>query len=160
MMSNDVTCKVVSISDIVNNKEAKQQFIGLVEEQWLEVDHRRKTSKLDVDFDKYIKMDDLGIHFIVLAYTDEELVGYDSMFISPTPHTGEITALTDSMFIKRKYRKGGLGTVMIKMAEGEAKARGAKHMMVTFKNDSPHPEIVKDLGFFSYETIYAKTLGD
>tara|TARA_R110000744_G_scaffold91073_1_gene176838 strand:- start:4021 stop:4500 length:480 start_codon:yes stop_codon:yes gene_type:complete len=159
-MSNDVTCKVVSISDIVNSEEAKQQFIGLVEEQWIEVDHRRKTSKLDVDFDKYIKMDDLGIHFIVLAYTDEELVGYDSMFISPTPHTGEITALTDSMFIKREYRKGGLGTVMIKMAEVEAKARGAKHMMVTFKNDSPHPEIVKDLGFFSYETIYAKTLGD
>lgn len=159
MMSN-VTCKVVSISDIVNSEEAKQQFIGLVEEQWLEVDHRRKTSKLDVDFNKYIKMDDLGIHFIVLAYTDEELVGYDSMFISPTPHTGEITALTDSMFIKREYRKGGLGTTMIKMAEGEAKARGAKHMMVTFKNDSPHPEIVKDLGFFSYETIYAKALGD
>ena len=159
-MTSNVKCKVVSISDIVNSEEAKQQFIGLVEEQWLEVDHRRKTSKLDVDFNKYIQMDDLGVHFIILAYTDEELVGYDSMFISPTPHTGEITALTDSMFIKRTYRKGGLGTTMIKMAEEEARSRGAKHIMVTFKNDSPHPEIVKDLGFFSYETIYAKSLGD
>jgi GNAT superfamily N-acetyltransferase len=137
-MTSDVKCKVVSISDIISSEEAKQQFTKLVEEQWLEVDHRRKTSELNVDFTKYEQMDGLGVHFIVLAYTNEELVGYDSMFISPSPHTGEVTALTDSMFIKRKYRKGGLGTTMIKMAEEEAHSRGAKHMMVTFKNDSPH----------------------
>lgn len=155
-----VKCTVTKISTILEYTEAKEQLESLLGLQWCEVDHRRKTSELDVDFDKYLKMEEMGVHFIVVAHTDKELVGYNSMFVSPSPHTRELTALTDTIFIKKEYRSEGLGSELIRVAEIEAKERGAKNIMVTFKNDSPHPEIVKDLGFFSYETIYAKYIGD
>ena len=158
-MSN-IKCKVCKISDLLKSDYAKESFVNLVQEQWLEVDHRRKTSTLDVDFDKYVQMEGLGVHYIVFAFSEEELVGYCSMFSSPSPHTKELTAMTDSMFIKKGYRKLGLGTKLIKEAEVEAMKRGCRHIMVTFKNSSPHPNIVEDLGFFSYETIYAKAIGD
>lgn len=158
-MSN-IKCKVCKISDLVKSDYAKESFKSLIATQWLEVDHRRKTSELDVDFDKYVQMEELGVHYIVFAYEGVNLIGYCSMFSSPSPHTKEMTALTDSMFILKEYRKSGLGSKLIKAAEQEAVSRGCKHIMVTFKNSHPHPSIVEDLGFFSYETIYAKAIGD
>ena len=158
-MSN-VKCAVTSVSKILSNERSAAQFKELLQKQWLEVDHRRKTSELDIDFEQYLKMESLGVHFIVVAYTDEDLVGYDSMFVSPSPHTGELTATTDTIYISKGYRNLGLGSSMVKLAEEEAEVRGCKHLLVTFKNDSPHPNLVDELGFFSYETIYAKHLGD
>lgn len=158
-MSN-VKCVVSKMSTIISNDVAKAQFVDLLEAQWLEVDHRRKTGSLDVDFDKYIQMEELGVHYMVFAFEGDLLVGYSSMLYSESPHTKQVTALTDSMYIRKEYRKGGLGSKIIKIAEKEAKVRGCDHIMVTFKNTHPHPSIVEDLGFFSYETIYAKAIGD
>ena len=157
---SDIKCSVVSMENIQSNEGAAENFHQLTLSQWDEVDHRRKTSDLNLDYDKYIMMGNAGMHFIVLAHTDIDLIGYLSIFIVESLHTREITALTDTIFIKKEYRKGGLGSDMIAKAEAECKARGAKNFMVTFKNDSPHPEIVKQSGFFSYETIYAKYIGD
>ena len=157
-MTYNITCKVCKISDVLKSEEAKEQFCNLVEMQWLEVDHRRKSDGLNIDFDKYLKMEELGVHYIVLAYTDEAIVGYCSMFCSESPHTKDLTSLTDSMYILKEYRSLGLGTSMLAKAEEEALLRGCRHMMVTFKNSQPHPNIVEELGFFSYETVYSKKL--
>lgn len=159
MMSN-IKCAVTKMSTIVGDAGAKAQFETLLKLQWVEVDHRRKTSKLAVDFDKYIQMEEAGVHFMVVAYEGESLLGYNSVFLTPSPHTGELTALTDTIFVKREYRKGSVGKELIGLAEGFAKEKGAKHFMVTFKNDKPHDNIVEELGFFSYETVYAKYIGD
>lgn len=150
---------ITNMSVIVGNEEAKKQFVDLLNTQWVEVDHRRKTSKLNVDFDKYIKMEEVGSHYMVAAYKRDLLVGYTSIFLAPSTHTGELTALTDSMFVRKEYRKSKVGSELINKAEKEAVVKGAKHFMVTFKNDKPHQHIVEDLGFFSYETIYAKYIG-
>lgn len=157
-MSN-IKCKVIKLSALLKSEEGERQFKDLINCQWGEVDHRRKTSDLNVDFSKYLQMEELGIHYIVMAFSNEELVGYNSMFSAPSPHTGEMTATTDTIFIKKDYRKEGLGSTLVKMAEEEAKARGCKHIMVTFKNNQPHPNLIEELDFFSYETIYAKYIG-
>tara|TARA_R110000772_G_scaffold129472_2_gene237593 strand:- start:8767 stop:9243 length:477 start_codon:yes stop_codon:yes gene_type:complete len=158
-MSN-IKCVVSSISTLLSSEVATAQFVSLIEAQWVEVDHRRKTGGLDLDFDRYLGLEEAGVHFMVFAFEGDKLVGYNSMLYSESPHTKEMTALTDSMYILKEYRKGGLGSDMIKLAESEAKSRGCKHIMVTFKNSHPHPSIVEELGFFSYETIYAKQIGD
>jgi len=128
--------------------------------QWQEVDHRRKTSELDVDFSQYLKMQEIGMHYVVFALDDEKIIGYMSMFNAQSPHTREMTATTDTVFISKEYRKQGLGSGMVKEAEKEAINRECKHIMITFKNDHRHDNIVNDMGFFSYETIYAKYIGD
>lgn len=157
---SDLKYAVTSVKTILSNEESKAQFEELLREQWVEVDHRRKTSDLKVDFDKYIQMGELGVHYVVVAYTDSKLVGYNSMFLSVSPHTGELTATTDTIFLRKEYRATGAGSKLVSLGEVEAKAKGAQNIMVTFKNDQPHPNIVKEHGFFSYETIYAKYIGD
>lgn len=157
---SDIKYVITKMSTLIGNEVAKAQFESLLKLQWEEVDHRRKTSNLSVDFEKYVSMEEAGVHFMVVAYKSGELVGYNSMFISPSPHTGELTALTDTIFVKKQYRKGSVGKGLISLAEEASRSKGAKHFMVTFKNDKPHDNIVEDLGFFSYETIYAKYIGD
>tara|TARA_R110000823_G_C15952958_1_gene502552 strand:- start:30597 stop:31073 length:477 start_codon:yes stop_codon:yes gene_type:complete len=157
-MSN-VKYAVSDMATVISTEESKAQFEELLALQWEEVDHRRKHTALNLDYDKYIKMAELGSHFMVFAFTKEELVGYTSMYISESPHTRSLVALTDSMYVRKEYRKVGCGQALITEAEAHSKTLGARDLMVTFKNDSPHPDIVKDLGFFSYETIYSKHIG-
>lgn len=158
-MSN-IKCVPTKVSTLLGNEEAKRQFESLLKLQWEEVDPRRKTTELNVDFDKYLEMEGLGVHFIVVAYEEGNLLGYNSMLLTPSPHTGELTALTDTIFIKKGSRHTGVGREMIRVAEEVARSKGAEHYLVTFKNEFKHDGIVEDLGFFNYETVYAKYIGD
>jgi GNAT superfamily N-acetyltransferase len=145
---------------IVGFTEAWPQIRNLVKSQWGEVDHRAVESHLDVMEQTYTNMEDLGLHYVVLATEDKEVFGYDSMMITENPHTSELTALTDTMYISPEKRKAGLGREMIKVAEEEAVRRGALRMCIVLKNNQRHEDLVDGLGYFSYETIYSKYLKD
>jgi len=132
----------------------------LVAKQWEEVDHRRKTSKLNVVEDFYKTAEEAGIHFIVAAIDGDKVAGYISLFYQDSPHTGTLHVVTDTVYVNSEYRHSGVGKEMIKIAEEEAKRIGAEHFMITFKNEYDHSSIVEDLGFFSYQTIYSKALVD
>ena len=155
-----ISCSVKPLNKILSNEKQRKSFESLLSAQWLEVDHRRKTSEFDPDFDQYLSMQDIGMHYIAFSFDDDEIVGYMSMFCAKSPHTREVTATTDTVYINRDYRKNGLGIKMINECEKEARARKARHIMITFKNDQKHPSIVEDCGFFSYETIYSKFIGE
>lgn len=144
---------------LVGFREAFPKIKDLVSKQWEEVDHRRKTSKLKVMEETYNGLEDSGVHFLVIAESLGEVVGYISMFCTKSPHTGELHSTTDTIFVSPSVRGAGVGKGLIRLAEEESVVRGAKHMMVTFKNEFPHDNIVEDLGFFSYETVYSKALG-
>lgn len=157
---SDIKCKVVKVSDIISNEYAAEYFKGMIETQWDEVDHRNENSSLDVDFDKYIQMEEMGIHFLVLAFSKTDIVGFNSILISPSPHTKELMAYTDTIYVSKDHRGTGLGLDMIKVAEYEARSRGCKHMSVTFKNGTDHDNLVEEIGFKPYEVVYSKFIGD
>ena len=140
-----------------------KQFNKLIDKQWEEVDERRKSSNLNVQWDSYVAADDANLHFWLLAVEWDETgcpfyKGFISMFLCPSMHTGELTALTDTMYVLPEERGTGVGTGLIKRAEEMVKDMGAKHMMVTFKNDVDHAPLAERLGLFNYETVYCKPL--
>lgn len=130
----------------------------IVKAQWIEVDHRAVESKLKVMEETYSKMEELGLHYVILAKEDGEVFGYDSMMITENPHTEELTALTDTMYISPEKRKLGLGREMIAAAEEEAIRLGAVRMCIVLKNNQKHEDLVDGLGYYSYETTYSKYL--
>lgn len=134
------------------------RFNALLAKQWEEVDERRKSSELNVQWDSYQAADDAGMHIWVLAERGDKVLGFISMLVCPSMHTGEITALTDTMYVLPEERGTGVGTELIKRAEEMVKEMGAKHMMVTFKNDVDHAPLAERLGLFNYETVYCKPL--
>ncbi len=139
------------------------QFNNLLLQQWEEVDDRRKTSELNVQWDSYKASDEAGMHVWLLAVEYDEagfpfVKGYISLFLCPSMHTGELTALTDTMYVVPSERGTGLGSELIAQAEKVIKEKGAKHFMVTFKNDVNHAPLAERLGLFNYETVYCKAL--
>lgn len=133
-------------------------FNALLEKQWEEVDERRKSSDLSVQWDNYEAADEADMHRWLLAERGDKVLGFISMFLCPSMHTGELTALTDTMYVLPEERGTGVGTELIKRAEEMVKEMGAKHMMVTFKNDVDHAPLAERLGLFNYETVYCKPL--
>jgi GNAT superfamily N-acetyltransferase len=150
---------VTSASVLLSNECAKHQLNNLIKSQWGEVDVRSNTSCVDVDFEKYIEMDKLGLHFVAVAYTNDKLVGYMSIILSESPHNKELLAITDSIFISEDFRGSGLGSSLIKEVESECKLRGVKDLLLTFKEDHPHHQIITDSGFTKYEVVYSKHIG-
>lgn len=146
---------IVVNSDVLAESE---WFNNLIAKQWLEVDERRKSSDLNVQWDSYINASNLGMQFWVLALRGESVLGYVSMLLTPSMHTGELTALTDTMYVIPEERGSGVGSGLINKVEEVVRERGAKHLMVTFKNDVNHAPIVERLGLFNYETVYCKPL--
>ncbi len=131
----------------------------LLQMHWNEVDHRRKTTEMNIVKDFYDKIEATGMHYIIAAYDQEKLIGYMSMFIAPSPHTGTLHATTDVMFVHPEYRNKNIGKELIKSSEQEAKRRNAEHIMVTFKNNVDHSKLVDGLDYYNYETIYSKYIG-
>lgn len=134
------------------------KFNALLARQWEEVDERRKTSELSVQWGNYIASDTAGMHMWVLAERGDKVLGFVSMFLCPSMHTGELTALTDTMYVLQEERGTGVGTELLSRAEVWVREAGAKHMMVTFKNDVNHAPLAERLGLFNYETVYCKPL--
>ena len=130
----------------------------MVSEQWAEVDARARDSKLGVMEDFYTSLEEKDLHYIVVALEDSVLLGYNSMIITYSPHTGTLHAVTDTIYVSPEGRGRGVGTELIKIAEEEAIERKAEHIMVTFKEDTPHDKIMKDLEFTLGEVVYHKSL--
>ncbi len=147
-----ITYRIASFSEVW--EDVKELLIL----QWEEVDHRRKTSKLNIMEDWYKSVEKNGMHFVAVAEDDDKIIGYSSMFITQSPHTTSLHVASDVMYVIDEYRHSGVGTGLIKASEEEGIKRGAEHIMVTLKNDKPHENLVDDLGFFSYETVYSKVL--
>lgn len=132
----------------------------LVVVQWNEVDERRKTSDISVVEEFYSNLQESGSHYIVVAEEERTVIGYSSIFLTPSPHTGTLHAMTDVMYVVPEQRGNSIGLGLIHKAEEEAVTRGAHHFFVTFKNNVSHENIVEKLGFFNYETTYSKPLKD
>lgn len=158
---SDFKYQIVESSELEKNA----RFNELLLNQWDEVDDRRKTSELNVQWQSYKVADANRMHFWLLAIqydedgNQEDILGYISMFLCPSMHTGELTALTDTIYVVQHARGSGVGRALLVKAEEYVAKRGVVHMMVTFKNAVNHEKLADQLGLFNYETVYCKPLG-
>lgn len=96
----------------LSNKIIKDLDI-LVAEQQIELwDHL--DEKINLDWDAYYNMEDMGIFYLFTVRDVDQLIGYCSFIIAPDPHyKGRITALQDSLFVSKEYRSKGVGEKLI-----------------------------------------------
>lgn len=146
--------------EIVPADQLETVFGEVVVQQWEEVDERRKTSDLNVQWDTYRQAVTVGSCAWIAAWDKDQdvLLGYISLLLCPSLHTGELTMLTDTIYVLPNGRGQGVGKKLLERAEELGRQIGVKHFMTTFKNSVNHNHLVEALGFFNYETIYCKAL--
>ena len=107
-------------------------------------------------WDKYKTYGEMKVCWIVTLRDNNILVGYSVFFVYEHLHHPEIKqAISDSLYLDEKYRKGRLGVELIKRGEKYLLDLGVKRILYSAK--MPVIEgILKYLGYSEYERVYKK----
>lgn len=116
--------------------------------------------KPDLDHERYLKMDELGMMHVVTARDEEKLVGYIICFVMPHFHykSSGLTALADMYYVLHPYRKGGLGARMFKEMERGLKARGVIRAHMSCKAHEDHTKLFQAMGWKLTDFTFSKLL--
>lgn len=111
------------------------------------------------DVDMYQRMFDAGIVFAVLAFKNDEVVGYCTVCVVPHTHNPSIiVASNDALFVAPEHRNGITTGRLILAAEAEAKRRGAGRFTWHCRAGTPLANMLTRHGYSPADTIVIKRL--
>lgn len=147
-------------------KYYKEKFVDIMHElPALFIQHHRIVqdpdyAELNIDWNKYIELEKLGLLHILTVRDGTTLVGY--FFNVCMPHilySNILHGFNDLYFLLPKYRKGFAGISLIRENSKMLKALGAKKQVLSV--NAGYAKIAKILiylGFTPYETSFTKRL--
>src|SRR4051812_36759929 len=98
---------------------------SLLDEHWHESARNKHLMVLKPDTVRYASLEAGGALLSLVAYVDDEVVGYSVNIISPHLHYADVVcAHNDVLFVAKAYRESPLGLKLIRETERAAKARG------------------------------------
>jgi GNAT superfamily N-acetyltransferase len=131
----------------------------LFNKHWEEVTKEHPLMILKPDRGSYLALEGIGMLITLLAYVDEEVVGYSCNMITPHLHYADLVCgHNDAIFISPLYRNSSLGIRMIRQTEAELKRRGVEMMFWHAKQDSALSKILPRLQCKILEITYSKEL--
>lgn len=116
---------------------------------------------LDLNWEQYRTIDEVGMGLGLFAYYDDIIVGYSVNILAPTFHSKNVSSCTnDALYVDPVFRDTPLGLRLIKETEKEAAARGANVMLWYAPLDSSLEKILQKKKYRAWECIYSKNLGE
>ena len=133
---------------------------GILSEHWEQLAGNKDKIKLKPDVNKYQMLQEVGMLFNIIAYKEEELIGYSIILISPNLHyMDDKFAMVDVIFVKANSRVSRAGIDLINKTEEVCRKEGVS--MLSFHTKPSHSTIEKILyrkGFKHCENILGKLL--
>ena len=132
----------------------------LFKEHWDEVARNKQVMILDPDKAAYEHLESLGALFTLIAYGEDEVVGYSVNMISPHLHYKSlITCQNDIIFVKKEYRTSSpVGLRLIRATEKAAKDKGAKIMLWHAKEGSVFANLLPRIKYQVQDIAFSKVL--
>lgn len=131
----------------------------LLEKHWEEIALNKDKIKLNPDWEAYHNLEDMGALKIFTARADGQLVGYFVVICRKHLHyVDHVFAFNDVIFVSQDFRKGSLGTKLMKFAEQCLKEDGVSVLVVNTKRHKPFDALLMWLGYSHTENIYSKYL--
>lgn len=132
---------------------------GLLEAHWHESARNKHLMVLKPDVARYQALETAGALLSLVAYVDDQVVGYSVNVVSPHLHYADLLcAHNDLLFVAEKYRKSPLGLKLIRDTERAAKARGVHLMLWHAKEDTTLANILPKMGCKVQDIIFSKEL--
>lgn len=111
--------KPVSILYILDSPEFSRIFAEYAEE----CANPDLMDSAKPDRDRYVYLEQAGVlHAIAVFDDDDTLVGGGAVIISPVLHFSKTIAVVESIFIRKEYRKGAVGKLLMSALKGVAEA--------------------------------------
>lgn len=136
------------------------ELAPILEMHWEELANNKEVRMLNVAYDTYIKLNELGLIRIFTARDDYNLlVGYFCFCIAPNLHYQHwLHADVDVYYIHPEYRTGGVGSEMVGKVEEWLKSLGVNMVSMMDKIHHSHEKFFTRLGYKQVERIYEKIL--
>lgn len=132
---------------------------GLLEAHWHESARNKHLMVLKPDMARYQALEAAGSLLSLVAYVDDQIVGYSVNIVTPHLHYADLLcAHNDVLFIAKEHRETPLGLKLIRETERAARARGANLMLWHAKPGTALSAILPRLGSKVQEIIYSKEL--
>jgi hypothetical protein len=131
----------------------------LLASHWDELVKLKDVFVVNGDYDKYEHLEQSGSLISLLAFYEDELVGYSINLLSNHLHYKDVlVCYNDLLFVHPSKRNTPLGLKLIRETEQAAKEEGAEIMLWHAKVDSSLDKILPRLGNSLHEHIYLKEL--
>lgn len=137
----------------------KDESLSLIQDHFNEVYPARNTYDLDMDWEIYGKLEDLGLLKIFTARDAGNLVGYLWVIVSPNIHSkGTHTAQDDGLFVAKPYRGTSVAVRLVQFVEKCLKEDGFKTFHIVGTEEHPIDKLVGRMGYNKIETKFQKVL--
>ena len=154
-MSDSITIAVESLEAVVEESRP------LLQDHWEEIALNKDKIKLEPDWPVYFALASEGRLGLYTARDEGKLVGYFVVTVSQHPHYAKnIFAENDVVFLKKEYRKTGVGAMMIRFAEQDLRKKGVSVLSINTKVHQPFDNLMEALDFSLIERKYSKYIGD
>lgn len=151
--SGDVTYQVENIQTILEEMKL------FVMPHWNEVGLNRDEIPVDMDWDRYIQLQNSGNLHILTARKKGELIGYHFTFVQGHFHyKSTLHGLVDLYYIKPEYRKGRTGLRLFQYAEESLKDLGVKKIFTGCKVKLDHTKLFEHLGYTKSDYQFTKVI--
>ena len=149
-----ITYQAELINDIL------PEFKELLEPHMAEINVLyRDGIKLKPDFNRYFKMQETGVYFLMTCRKDKKLIGYIGVIVVPNLRFMDCTmAYEDLYYLKPENRQGRTGYKLFTEAEKFLKRGGVNRVVLSCKVFQDHSRLFDHLGYEFYEKHFTKSL--
>lgn len=148
-----VTYQVERYPDVI------EEIKPLLHDHWEEIAGYKDQFPLNPDYEKYAKLDEMGMCHIVTARDEGIMIGYFVSFVMPHLHYQDcLYAMNDIVFVAKEHRHGSVGAKLIRFAEVELAKMGAHRMCLHVKVSNDFGPLLERMGFACTEKNYEKLL--
>jgi GNAT superfamily N-acetyltransferase len=110
------------------------------------------------DREGYAALVQAGLMAVLGAFVDGRLVGVATVLFSPVLHAGgKLIAVTETLFVRRAYRAGGVGLRLLRAAEAVAAEHGAEGLYVSAPADGVLERVLPRLGYRKTNTVFCRS---
>lgn len=132
---------------------------GLFQAHWDEIALNKELMSLNPDIHRYKLMEESGALFAIGVFVGEQLVGYSVNFVTPHLHYANlICAQNDLLFLDKAHRASGAGMALIQATEHEAKARGARMLIMHAKQRTALETLLPRIGYGVQDIMFSKEI--
>ncbi len=128
---------------------------------WVELESHLAECPIDVDWERYLKAENLGKLHILTVRDNVVLIGYFFCYVDTSAQSRLVKrAVSDLLYLKPEYRRklSGIGIKLIKHAEQMARDLGAKKLYILGKANASLKVILGRLQYNLEEEVMSKLL--
>lgn len=150
--------QATAVFDEEKYSDALPELKRLIKDHWEEIAHY-KDIPLDPDYDVYLQIEKSKMMRLYTIRLCSILVGYALFFIKANPHyKSSMQAVQDVLYLRPRYRRGGIGYRFIKWCDKQLAADGCQVVMHHVKAAHDFGPLLNRLGYELTDYVYARRL--